>query len=75
MNTIIMMKYLQWFNLQMINWKILFLMNNDFVHEYAAKLLKKCFFLYKIFFNFLIRTLSRISKLFTDNTDFDSWLM
>ena len=41
MNTAIMMKYLQWFDSQMTDWKILLLMNNDNAHECAAKFLKE----------------------------------
>ena len=41
MNTAIMMKYLQWFDSQMTDQKILLLINNDSVYECTAKLLKE----------------------------------
>ena len=40
-NIIIMMKYLQWFDAQMIGWKVLLLLDNCSSHECAIDLLKE----------------------------------
>ncbi len=61
MNTAIMMKYLQWFDSQMTDQKILLLMNNDSAHECASKLLKEnaSFSLQNIWIEFLsVNTIS-----------------